>query len=175
MTDVSLLTGLDRTYKNGQDVHAQGASCYLTSVSPEQAAQKGLRHPNGRSLDQVIGDAVGRSTVFKTLEISCNGFKAGKESIYFDNISWYGPDRIAPSIKDPKKLYSRLFMADSYRTHIDDVTSLMLADAKSLAAKLASDDRRTLDEFMTMVRDVERHIEEVAEDDRRRGHRAASG
>ncbi|MFT5857192.1 MAG: hypothetical protein ACI8XO_004451, partial [Verrucomicrobiales bacterium] len=120
--DISLVTGLDRTYKNGQDVHAQGASCYLTSVSPEQAATKGMRHPNGRSLDQVIGDHIGHSSVFNTLEISCNGFTAPKESIYFNNISWYGPDKIAPSIRDPQKLYERLFSADSYREHIDDVT-----------------------------------------------------
>ena len=159
--DISLITGLDRTYKDGQDVHAQGASCYLTSVSPVQAAERGMRHPNGRSLDQVIGDHVGHSTVFNTLEISCNGFTAGKEDIYFDNISWYGPDRIAPSIRDPKKLYDRLFMADSYRTHITDVTDLMLADARSLAKKLGSEDRETLGGFMEMIRDVEVRIEKL--------------
>lgn len=153
--DVTLVTGLDRTYKNGQDVHAQGASCYLTSLSPVQAAERGIRYPNGRTLDHVIGDRVGLDTVFKTLEISCNGFTAGKEDIYFDNISWYGPDKIAPSIKDPQRLYERLFMAGSYRTHIDDVTDLVLADAKSLARKLGSDDRQTLDEFMEMIRDIE--------------------
>lgn len=156
--DITLVTGLDRTYKNGQDVHAQGASCYLTSVSPEQAAEKGWRHPNGRSLDQVIGDAVGHKSIFNTLEISCNGFKAGKESIYFNNISWYGPDKIAPSIRDPQKLYERLFMKDSYQAHLDDVTDLMLQDAKVLARKLGQDDRETLGEFMEMIRDVEVRI-----------------
>jgi hypothetical protein len=156
--DITLVTGLDRTFKNGQDVHAQGASCYLTNLSPEQAEEQGIRHPNGRSLDQVIGDHVGHSTAFNTLEISCNGFKAGKESIYFNNISWYGPDKIAPSIRDPKKLYDRLFMRDSYRSHVTDVTALVLADAKSLSKKLRRDDRETLDEFMVMIRDVEVRI-----------------
>ena len=157
--DITLVTGLDRTYKNGQDVHAQGASCYLTSVSPEQAAAKGMRHPNGRSLDQVIGDHVGHSSVFNTLEISCNGFTAPKESIYFNNISWYGPDRIAPSIRDPQKLYERLFSADSYREHIRDVTDLMLADANALKRKLGRDDQETLGEFMEMLRSIEIRIE----------------
>ena len=159
--DVTLVTGLDRTYKNGQDVHAQGASCYLTSVSPEQAADKGMRYPNGRSLDQVIGDKVGHKTIFKTLEISCNGFKAPKEDIYFDNISWYGPGRIAPSIKNPRKLYQRLFMADSYRQHVGDVTDLLLADAKDLSRKLDAQDKRTMDEFMHMVRAVEVRIDKL--------------
>jgi len=159
--DITLVTGLDRSYKDGQDVHAQGASCYLTSVSPQQAEAKGMAHPNGRSLDQVIGDHVGHLTAFNTLEISCNGFTSGKEDIYFDNISWYGPDRIAPSIKDPGKLYERMFMADSYRSHVADVTDLILADAKSLSRKLGRDDRETLDGFVEMIRDVEVRIEKL--------------
>lgn len=156
--EVTLITGMDRSYKNGQDVHAQGASCYLTSVSPEQAEAKKMRHPNGRSLDQVIGDKVGLSTVFKTLEISCNGFKAPKEDIYFDNISWYGPGQIAPSIKDPKKLYRRLFMGESYHEHIADVTDLMRADVDDLARILGRQDRETMSAFMEMVRDIEIRI-----------------
>ncbi|HAA88813.1 MAG TPA: hypothetical protein DCE22_11185 [Verrucomicrobiales bacterium] len=156
--DVTLVTGMDRTFKNGQDVHAQGASCYLTSVSPVQAAEKGMRYPNGRSLDQVIGDHVGQSSVFKTLEISCNGFTKPKEGIYFNNISWYGPDKIAPSIKDPQKLYERLFMADSYQTHLTEITDLVLEDAKSLSRKLGREDKETLGEFMEMIRNVEIRI-----------------
>lgn len=107
--DITLVTGLDRPFKNGTDVHAQSSACYLTSVSPEEATRKGTKYPQARSLDQIIGDKVGDSTVFRTLEISCNGFAAPKESIYFNNISWYGSDKVAPSVRDPKKLYNRLF------------------------------------------------------------------
>ena len=159
--DITMVTGLDRTFKNGQDVHAQGASCYLTSVSPEQAAEKGMRHPNGRSLDQVIGDKVGHTSVYNTLEISCNGFTGGKEDIYFNNISWYGPGKIAPSIKNPRKLYDRLFMADSYRNHVQDVTDLILADTKSIARKLGNQDKDTLDGFVSMIREIELRIEKL--------------
>ena len=153
--DVTMVTGLDRTFKDGQDVHAQGASCYLTSLSPAQATEQGIKHPNGRSLDQVIGDKLGHKTVLNTLEISCNGFRAPKEPIEFDNISWYGPGKIAPSIRNPRKLYDRLFSKDSFRAHVADISDLVLADAKSLSRKLSTDDRATMDEFMTMVRDVE--------------------
>ena len=159
--DITMVTGLDRTFKNGQDVHAQGASCYLTSVSPHQAAEKGMRYPNGRSLDQIIGDKVGHTSVYNTLEISCNGFTAGKEDIYFDNISWYGPGRIAPSIKTPRELYPRRFMAESYRTHIQDVTDLILEDTKSISRKLGNHDKDTLDGFVTMIREIELRIEKL--------------
>ena len=159
--DITLITGLERTYKNGQDVHAQGASCYLTSLSPVQAEEQGIRHPNGRSLDQVIGDAVGYSTIYNTLEVSCNGFRAPKEPVEFDNISWFGPGRFAPSIREPQKLYDRLFLRDSYREHVYDVTDLMLADAQSLSNKLGRRDRRAFNEFMSMIRDIELRIEKM--------------
>ncbi|MDA1051944.1 MAG: DUF1552 domain-containing protein [Planctomycetota bacterium] len=159
--DITLLTGLDRTYKDGQDVHAQGASCYLTSVSPDQAAALGMAYPNGRTLDQVIGDELGQATIFNTLEISCNGFTAGKEPIEFDNVSWYGPGKIAPSIREPQKLYDRLFLRESYRQHVADVTDLVLADAKTLSRRLTPDDRHTLDEFMEMIRGIELRIEKM--------------
>lgn len=161
LNDVTLVTGLDRTYKGGQDVHAQGASCYLTSLSPEQAAAQNILHPNGRSLDQVIGDQVGGDTVFPTLEISCNGFTAPKESIYFNNISWYGPDQIAPSIRDPRKLYNRLFMSGGFRSHMADVTDLILADAKDLKRQLGRDDQNTLDGYIGMVRDIEVRVKKM--------------
>lgn len=159
--EITLITGLDRTYMNGQDVHAQGASCFLTSISPDQATELGMPHPNGRSLDQVIGDAVGGSTVFRTLEISCNGFTAPKEPIEFDNISWYGPGQIAPSLREPRKVCDRLFLRDSYRDHVADVTDLILADAHSLSRRLGGADRRTLDEFMEMIRGIELRIRKM--------------
>lgn len=159
--DITMVTGLERSYKNGQDVHAQGASCYLTSLSPMQAQEQEIQHPNGRSLDQVIGDAIGHSTIFNTLEVSCNGFRAPKEPIEFDNISWYGPGKIAPSIREPQKLYDRLFLRDSYRDHVANVTDLVLADANSLSRKLASKDRETLGEFIEMIRGIELRIEKM--------------
>ncbi|HAW98960.1 MAG TPA: hypothetical protein DCX67_10545 [Opitutae bacterium] len=155
--ELTLITGLDRPYKLGGDAHEQGASCYLSSVSPEEASEKNLRFLQGRTLDHVIGETVGRGTPLKTLEISCNGFTKGKESMRFDNISWYDVDRVAPSLKSPQALYDRLFLSDDakYDDHLNEVTSLVLADAKSLSGKLGGNDKDTLDGFMTMIRDIE--------------------
>ena len=99
--------------------------------------------------------------VFNTLEISCNGFTAPKEPIEFDNISWYSPGKIAPSIREPQKLYQRLFLQESYRRHVADVTDLVLEDAKTLSRKLSRDDRYTLDEFVQMIREVEVRMEKL--------------
>ncbi|MEK6234143.1 MAG: DUF1552 domain-containing protein [Planctomycetales bacterium] len=161
--DLTLITGLDRPYRLGGDAHEQGAQSYLTSMSPEQADKRGLRWMQGRTLDHVVGDAVGKSTPFKTLELSCNGFKQGRESPGFDNISWYDAGKVAPSIKDPQKLYRRLFSSNDFQEHMLDVTDLVLADAKSLQKKLGREDRRTMTEFMESIRGIEVRIERLQE------------
>ena len=84
-----------------------------------------------------MADEIGTQTPFSTLEFSCNSHKDNKESIYFDNISWYGTGHLAPSIRDPRKMYRRLFStteADRFR----DITSLVLEDAKSLQRDLGA-------------------------------------
>ena len=91
---ISLITGMDRTFQAGTDVHAQCASCYPSSAKPRR-----LRAPlaSHRTLDHLVADQIGDTTPFRTLEFSCNSHKDNKESTYFDNISWYGTGHLAPS------------------------------------------------------------------------------
>ena len=96
---ITLITGLDRTFQPGTDVHAQCASCFLSSASP--FSLKHTPYPQARTLDHIIADKIGTQTPFKTLEFSCNSHKDNKESIQFDNISWYGTEHVAPSMRDP--------------------------------------------------------------------------
>ncbi|HRX79178.1 MAG TPA: DUF1552 domain-containing protein, partial [Pirellulaceae bacterium] len=85
---ITLITGMDRTFQQGTDVHAQCASCYLSSARPYTI--QGTAWPLDRTLDHLVADHVGTETPFPTLEFSCNSHRDNKESIYFDNISWYG-------------------------------------------------------------------------------------
>ncbi|MGB1816859.1 MAG: DUF1552 domain-containing protein, partial [Rubripirellula sp.] len=94
---INLITGMDRTFQQGTDVHAQCASCYLSSAKPYTV--KGSAWPIQRTLDHVVADHVGQETPFSTLEFSCNSHRDNKESIHFDNISWYGTGHLAPSIR----------------------------------------------------------------------------
>jgi len=54
-----------------------------------------------------------------------------------------------------------LFMTSGYQTHVGDVTDLMMADAKSLSRKLGREDQQTMNQFMTMIRDIELRIEKL--------------
>ena len=135
---VTLITGLDRTFQEGTDVHAQCASCFLTSAAPYSVKQS--PYPQSRTLDHIVAAHLSKNTPFRTLEFSCNSHKDNKESIQFDNISWFDTEHVAPSMRDPRRVYSRLFGGEGLRTY-QNITDLVLEDAKSMQRDLGYSDK----------------------------------
>ena len=152
---ITLITGMDRTFQAGTDVHAQCASCYLSSARPYEI--EGTAWPLDRTLDHLVADQIGTNTPFKTLEFSCNSHRDNKESIYFDNISWYGTGHLAPSIRDPQKMYRRLFSTSNSESQ-QDITSLALADANELKRDLSYHDQARFEEYFESIRTIEKQI-----------------
>ncbi len=155
---INLITGMDRTFQQGTDVHAQCASCYLSSASPYTI--KGTAWPLNRTLDHLVADHVGTKTPFPTLEFSCNSHRDNKESIYFDNISWYGTGHLAPSIRDPRKMYRRLFSTQEI-TRYRDITDLVLEDANALKKDLGYTDRQKFAEYFDSIRTIENQMDRL--------------
>ncbi len=155
---VTLITGMDRTFQQGTDVHAQCASCYLSSAKAFEI--KDSAWPLDRTLDHIIADRIGGTTPFRTLELSCNSHQDNKESIYFDNISWYGTSHLAPSIRDPRKVYRRLFGTSEIQS-TRDITSLVLEDARSMKRKLGYNDQQKFSEYFDSIRTIEQQIDKL--------------
>ena len=155
---INLITGMDRTFQQGTDVHAQCASCYLSSAKPYTI--KGTAWPLDRTLDHLVADHIGKTTPFPTLEFSCNSHRDNKESIYFDNISWYGTGHLAPSIRDPRKMYRRLFSTSEIQQY-RDVTDLVLEDARDLRKNLGATDRQKLNEYFDSIRTIELQMQRL--------------
>tara|TARA_R110002049_G_scaffold27321_3_gene94449 strand:+ start:101686 stop:103029 length:1344 start_codon:yes stop_codon:yes gene_type:complete len=155
---INLITGMDRTFQQGTDVHAQCASCYLSSAKPYTIDETAW--PLDRTLDHLVADHIGRQTPFPTLEFSCNSHKDNKESIYFDNISWYGTGHLAPSIRDPRKMYQRLFSTQEIQRY-RDITDLVLDDARSLRRELGQHDQQKLTEYFDSLRTIEKQMDRL--------------
>ena len=158
MDKVALVTGLDRTFQIGTDVHAQCASCFLSSAAPFTVETSAW--PLERTLDHLVGDHVGDTTPFRTLELSCNSHRDNVESIYFDNISWYGTGHVAPSIRDPRKAYRRLFGTQEVE-RFRNVTDLVLEDARTLQAELGRADRAKFEEYFDSIRTIEEQMDKL--------------
>ena len=156
---VTILTNLDRVKVAGTDGHAQAGACWLSSAAPDELSPAG--YPLKKTIDQIIAADVGKQTAFRSLELSCNPYEDNRESIYFDNISWYGHGHVARSLRDPKEVFNRLF---SVKDHVANksVLDVVLDDARSLEQELGRGDRDKLGEYLESVRTVEKQIERVA-------------
>ena len=155
---IIFITGMDRAFQEGTDVHAQCASCFLSSAPPYTVTQSA--YPLARTLDHVLADKIGQNTPFKTLEFSCNSHNDNKESIYFDNISWYGTEHVAPSMRDPRKTYRRLFATQEINAS-RNITDLVLEDARSMLLNLGYADREKFSEYFDSIRTIETQVERL--------------
>ena len=155
---ISLITGLDRTFQQGTDSHAQAASCFLTSVAPYEV--RNSAYPLSRTLDHIAADSIGQTTPWSTLELSCNNHKNNIESIYFDNMSWYGTGHVAPSMRNPRKVYDRLFGTRS-NTQYRNITELALGNARRLRQHLSHADRQKFDEYFEAIRTIETRMDRI--------------
>jgi len=156
--EVTLFTKLDRVKVAGTDGHAQAGACWLSSASPDELSPAG--YPLKKTIDQIMADTTGKETAFRSLELSCNPYEDNRESVYFDNISWYGHGHVARSLRDPKAVFNRLF---GVKQHLESgsVLDLVMDDAKSLNHSLGRTDKGKLGEYMDSVRTVEQQIERV--------------
>lgn len=153
---VTMITGMDRFYKNGSDVHAQCGSCFLSSATAHSVNTS--VYPLARTLDHIVADHVGNATPFRTLELSCNSHQDNKESIYFDNISWYGTGHVAPSLRDPRKVFRRLFGTQENRM-VRNITDLVLEDARSMKMQLSHTDQAKFAEYFESIRTIEQQLD----------------
>ena len=108
---VAVFSHLDRVKVAGTDGHAQASTCWLSSAAPDELSPAG--YPLKTTVDQIIAAKTGRETAFRSLELSCNPYQDNKESVYFDNISWYGHGHVARSMRDPQRVFNRLFAVQS--------------------------------------------------------------
>ncbi|MEK6236383.1 MAG: DUF1552 domain-containing protein, partial [Planctomycetales bacterium] len=155
---ITLLTRLDRIKVPGTDGHAQAGACWLSSAAPDELSPAG--YPLKTTIDQLIAAEVGKHTAFRSLELSCNPYEDNKESVYFDNISWYRHGHVARSLRDPRAVFNRLFGVEENESFAS-VLDLVKEDAQSLNPRLGRTDQRKLDEYLQSVRTVEQQVQRV--------------
>ena len=88
------------------------------------------------------------------MEFSSNSHQDNKESIQFDNISWFDTEHVAPSMRDPRQAYQRLFGTREVQA-FRNITDLVLEDARSLKGALGYADQQKFNEYFESIRTIE--------------------
>lgn len=146
------------------DGHAGGTTGFSTGLAPTTAGAA------GPSVDQVaaaeLGDTPFRSlgVGVKPVDVQFNDFNIA----CFDELSWIGPNQVAPLRRDPAQLFDDLFggvlpsdteAAERRKAQRLSVLDFVSSDIQRLQGKLGKSDNLRLDAHLTAVRELEQRIE----------------
>src|SRR5262245_36490153 len=171
VTVVSGLSNLGVISPNeGGGVHTRAHAGWLNGILPKRT--EGADITVGKTIDQYAADKLGADTPLRSLELTTeSNFQVGNcengySCAYLNSTSWLTANTPNPHERDPRVVFERLFgdggsvsarMAQMKRDRsiLDSVTESM----RRLETRLGLTDRRSLDEYLTAVRDVERRIQ----------------
>jgi len=139
--------------------HWSGNAAIMTGIAPTQANSF-----DAPTLDQTIGDAIGRGTRFKSIEVACSGIKS-------ESFSSLGGKNMNPPETSPMALYKKLFGAGFQDPQRPDwkpdpqvmvqqsVLSTVAEDRNRLMGEVGANDRARLEQYFTSVRQAEQQIQ----------------
>lgn len=145
--------------------HWSGMSGVLTGQPVIIKPSGGWTMPD-RTVDQVIAEAIGGETRFRSIE---QGVRPGDIGV-----SYNGPDNPNPTESSPFALYDRIFGADFREPGSDaepdprlalrrSVLDSVMTDITDFERDLGSADRARLDQHLTSVRELELRLQRLAE------------
>ena len=174
---MTIISNLRNTAAEGAGVHATSPGTWLSCASPFTVD---AGDPNyGISADQIAAQTLGQDTPFPSIEL-CTEVKASSAGAcdatlgcgYGSTISFRTRTQPLPLEHDPRKLFFRMFgegdnarQRESIMNQRFSLLDLVAESASSLSGKLGSNDRQRMNEYMDSVRDVERQVQKLGEQD----------
>ena len=152
--------------------HSRGSGTWLNGMRPKRT--EGADIQAGKTVDQYAAEVLGKETPLPSLELAlepnfmtgnCEG---GYSCAYINTLSWRTATLPLPMETNPRVVFERLFGEpggpESRRTQLAldrSILDSVSADLDRLHKQIAPNDRRTVDEYLDAVRDVEHRIQQT--------------
>ncbi|MBI5688712.1 MAG: DUF1552 domain-containing protein [Verrucomicrobia bacterium] len=163
------LQGISNRVRGDGDGHMRGMSCLLTGIEllPGNIQGGGKSIPagwaGGISIDQEIRNFFqsqpATRTRFGSLEF---GVGVQDRADPWTRMSYAGPGKPVAPISDPYQMYERLYGQVRDREHLRSVLDPLKEELAKVRRLVSAEDRRVLEEHETMVRTLERELNDPA-------------
>lgn len=156
--DITVISGLSHpSYRKTSAVHAVAAG-FLTGKNFDKMGSL----TNAVSIDQVIANGLSGSTYMDSLALSSTGGVGALKRNF--TLSYTANGSPIPAENDLQRIYEKLFMADSPKAKAslkskESLVDAVLDDSKKVAKLLGQEDKKTYDEYLSSIRDVEKKIQ----------------
>ncbi len=121
------------------------------------------RNTKSASMDQLIADKICADTAHRSLELTTEGLFPGQIGCSYISYDHNG-DPI-PRESDPQLVFDRLFRNPmshpKKRREMSSLLDRVSDDAKSLVKRAGREDQETLDEYLSVVRETEKRLENM--------------
>ena len=169
---VNVISGLFNKNATGVGIHPGQTGNILSGAS----LQKGAELRGGISVDQMLANHLGQETAQASLVLGCEqpitGYHETNFSMaYSSHISWQNATSPVPMEVYPSLAFDSLFDNRGSRRN-QSVLDRVQEHAASLKRQISSGDQAQLDEYLTSVREVEKRIERMRDDQSRAIDRA---
>jgi hypothetical protein len=157
---------------DGNGDHTRSTGSWLTGTHIKRTEGSDLRA--GTSADQVIASQFKKDTPLPSLELAIlpnsvtGGCDTGYSCAYGTTLSWASPTRPLPTQSSPRLVFEQLFgdggpasqqlLAARTKKSILDST---IQEMAGLQAKLGPADRSTVSDYLDVLREVERRIQQT--------------
>jgi len=157
---------------DGNGDHTRSTASWLTGVHIKRTEGSDLR--NGVSLDQLIASQYKKDTPLPSLELAIlpnsitGGCDTGYSCAYGTTLSWVNATTPLPTQSSPRLVFEQLFgdggsaaqQLVAVRTKKSIIDSA-IDELSALNAKLGSRDRTTVSDYLDVMREVERRIQQA--------------
>jgi hypothetical protein len=159
---ITVVTGMEVRVPN-RIPHFSGAGGFLSGAHP--LGEEGNNTFAGPSLDQVVAQAIGGETLFRSIEFGA--YPGG-------GLSYNGPNSQNPPEASPLALFERLFGGGFVAPGEDfvpnprwalrqSVLDVVKAQMDRLSARVGASDRARLDQHLSGIRDIETRLARLQE------------
>lgn len=161
---LNVINGLFNKPSVGVGIHP-GQTGNILSGMP---LMKGAVLRGGISMDQVLANSIGQQTMQPSLVLGCEqpitGYHETNFSMaYSSHISWQSADSPVPMEVYPSLAFDSLF-ENRGNKRTQSILDRVNDDLSSLSRKISSEDGRRLDEYLTSVREVEKRVDRMRND-----------
>ncbi len=169
---LNVINGLFNKPAVGVGIHP-GQTGNILSGMP---LMKGAVLRGGISMDQVLANRIGQESLQPSLVLGCEqpitGYHESNFSMaYSSHISWQSADSPVPMEVYPSLAFDSLFENRGNR-RTQSILDRVRDDLSTLSRSVGAEDGRRLDEYLTSVREVEKRVDRMRQDQGRAQERA---
>ena len=155
--------------------HFRSSAVFLTQTHPKQTQGSDIHC--GTSLDQLHANKFGQETILPSLQLCIEptdkggGCDYNYSCSYTDCISWKSPTEPLPMIRNPRTAFDLLFGAGGTneermirrKTH-SSILDWVINEVQEINKYLGPIDRRRIGNYLSSVREIERRIQKIEEE-----------